>query len=207
MRSLAFVSQKGGVGKTSLAIHVAVAAQERGEKVVLIDNDPQKSLLAWSQQRESDKPVVIACSSFDLENALAAARHDRMTLAVIDSAPHSDTNASKLASLADLVAVPVRPSALDLASVAATVTMVQALKAHAVFVLNSCPPRAPEISEARAVLVKYGLPVFTGEITDRRSFGRAVAGGLGVTEYDPESRASEEIRALWKWLNKKGSSK
>jgi chromosome partitioning protein len=204
---MALVSQKGGVGKTSLAIHTALAAEERGERVVLIDCDPQQSLLAWAKQRERKTPVVIAASGYELDKALAAAKHDRMTLAIIDTAPHSAPDAAKAVGFAGLVVVPIRPSCLDLAAVGVTTAMVQALGSKAVFVLSACPVRALEVEETREALKGYSLPVFTGQITDRRAFARALVDGRGVTEFEPNGKAAEEIRALWRWLDKRGKTK
>jgi chromosome partitioning protein len=102
-----------------------------------------------------------------------------------------------VASAADLVIIPCRPAAFDLAAVGAAVEIVQAAAARAVFVLSACPFRAPEIAETRAVLEGYGLPVAPVAITDRRAFARAVATGRAVTEFDSGGKAAEEIRSLW----------
>ena len=203
MRSIAFLSQKGGSGKTTLAVHTAVAAQEARERVVVIDTDPQKSAAVWSEAREAETPVVVTASASELVKVLAAAEHDRITLAIVDTAPHTAPDAARVASLVDLLVIPVRPTAFDMAAVAGTVAMVQAVKAKAVLVLSACPSRSPEIAEARQLLAGYGLPVFAGEITDRRAFARAVASGRAVTEFESEGKAAQEIRSLWKWLKER----
>jgi chromosome partitioning protein len=203
MRSIAFLSQKGGSGKTTLTVHVAVAALEARARVVVIDTDPQKSATVWSEAREAQTPVVVASSASDLAKVLQAAEQDQMTLAIVDTAPHTAPDAARVAQLVDLLVIPVRPTAFDLAAVAMTVSMVEAIKARAVLVLSACPPRAPEIQEAREVLKGYGLPIFSGEITERRSFARAVASGRAVTEFDPDGKAAQEIRSLWKWLKER----
>jgi chromosome partitioning protein len=131
---------------------------------------------------------------------LEAARQDEMTLAVIDTAPHTAPDAAKVAALSDLLVIPCRPTAFDLVAVARTVEMVRALKIRAVFVLSACPVRAPEIAEARQVLAKYGLPIYPGEITDRRAFSRAISSGRAVTEFESEGKAASEVRSLWLWL-------
>jgi chromosome partitioning protein len=205
MRTIAFLSQKGGSGKTTLAVHTAVAAQEAKERVVVIDSDPQRSATTWSEARKGAAPVVVTVSALDLEKVLAAARHDRMTLAIVDTAPHTAPDAARVARLADLVVIPVRPSAFDIAAVGATVTMLTAVSARGCFVISAAPPRSPEIVDTRRILEDYGLPVYGGEITDRRAFARAVASGRAVTEFDAEGKAAAEIRSLWKWI--KGRTK
>lgn len=200
MKIIAFLSQKGGSGKTTLAVHTAVAAQERGEKVVVIDTDMQKSAATWSGARHDKTPTVVNVAAANLNNVLAAARHDAMTLCIIDTAPHAAPDAARVASAADLVVIPCRPTAFDLAAAGAAVEIVRAAAARAVFVLSACPFRAPEIAETRTVLEGYGLSVAPMEITDRRAFARAIATGRAVTEFDSDGKAADEIRRLWEWI-------
>jgi chromosome partitioning protein len=200
MHSMAFLSQKGGSGKTTLAVHTAVAAQESGERPVIIDTDPQKSAASWADAREAATPPVAPIAASLLSEVFRAAREDAMTLCIIDTAPHAAPDAARIASMVDLVVIPCRPTAFDLAAAGSAVEIVRAAKARAVFVLSACPLRAPEIAETRAVLEAYGYPVAPVAISERRAFARAVASGRAVTEFEGEGRAAEEIRALWKWF-------
>lgn len=200
MKTLAFLSQKGGSGKTTLAVHTAVAAQERGEHVVVIDTDMQQSAMTWKKARTGKTPIVVTVSPTTLSDVITAARHDAMTLCIIDTAPHAAPDAARVAAMADLVVIPCRPTAFDLAAAGAAVEIVRAARARAAFVLSACPFRAPEIAETRTVLAAFGLPVAAVEITDRRAFARAVATGRAVTEFDSEGKAAQEIRLLWKWI-------
>jgi|TARA_B100001105_G_C22400368_1_gene449078 chromosome partitioning protein len=200
MKTLAFLSQKGGSGKTTLAVHTAVAAHEDGERVVIVDTDIQRSATTWSEAREAEVPAVAPVAASELDGVMKAARHDAMTLCIIDTAPHAAPDAARVARVADLVVLPCRPTAFDLAAAGSAVEIVKAAKARAVFVLSACPFRSPEIAETRAVLANYGIPVAPVEITDRRAFARAVATGRAVTEFEDHGKAAEEIRALWKWL-------
>lgn len=200
MKTLAFLSQKGGSGKTTLSVHTAVAAAEEGERVAVIDTDPQKSATSWAGVRDQDTPVVATAAVSELDGVMNAARHDAMTLIIIDAAPHAAPAASRVAQVADLVVIPVRPTALDLAAVGNAVDIVKAAKAKSVFVLSACPFRSPEIAEARTVLGEYGLPVSPVEIIDRRAFARAISTGRAVTEFEGEGKAAFEIRSLWQWL-------
>jgi len=200
MKAIAFLSQKGGSGKTTLAVHTAVAAQESREKVVLIDTDPQKSATVWSEARQGEKPVVVTIAAGDLEKVLKAGREDKMSLAIVDTAPHTAPDAARIAKAVDLIVIPCRPTAFDLAAVSNGVEIVRAARKKAVLVLSACPFRSPEITETRNVLAEYGLPVCPYDITDRRAFARAVATGRAVTEFEAEGKAAQEIKALWKWL-------
>ena len=200
MKTLAFLSQKGCSGKTTLAVHAAVAAHEDGERVVIVDTDIQRSATTWSEAREAVAPQVAPVAAAELDAVMTAARHDAMTLCIIDTAPHAAPDAARVVRAADLVVIPCRPTAFDLAAAGSAVEIVKAAKVRAVFVLSACPFRSPEIAETRAVLAGYGLPVAPVEITDRRAFARAVATGRAVTEFEDHGKAAEEIRALWKWL-------
>jgi cellulose biosynthesis protein BcsQ len=132
MQSLGFLTQKGGSGKTTLALHVAVAALEDGARVVLVDTDPQESATAWKGAREAEDPVVVTVGADRVAEVQAAARDDGMSLCIIDSAPHAGAVATKLARSADLVVIPCRPDAIDLAAVGAAMDIVQAAGVPAV---------------------------------------------------------------------------
>lgn len=200
MNVIAFLSQKGGSGKTTLSVHTAVAAEATGQKVCVIDADPQESATAWAGARRAPTPVVATAQAGDLSSALKAAESEGMTLTVIDAPPHAAPAASQIAKRSQLVLVPVRPSAFDLAAVPAAVEIIRAAKVKGAFVLSACPFRAPEIAETRTALEAYGLPIVPHEITDRRAFSRAVTTGSAVTEFEAEGKAAEEIRALWDWI-------
>lgn len=200
MKKIAFLSQKGGSGKTTLAVHTAVAAYEAGERVVIVDTDPQKSASVWGNTRSQDAPIVATAAAAELGRVLDAARQERMTLAIIDTAPHAAPDAARIVRAVDLVAIPCRPTAFDIAAAGSAVDIVKAAGIRAVFVLSACPFRSPEIAEARAVLAEYGLPIAPVEIIDRRAFARAVATGRAVTEFESDGKAAGEIRILWNWL-------
>jgi len=200
VKSLVFLSQKGGSGKTTLSVHTAVTAQESGEQVVVIDTDPQQSAITWAEAREQDTPPVASITPAEIDRVLSAARQEDYSLAVVDTAPHATPEASRVAQMADLVAIPVRPSAFDIAAAGNAVEIARAAGAKTVFVLSACPFRSPEIAETRELLAGYGLPIAPMDVTERRAFARAVASGRAVTEFESDGKAAEEIRALWEWL-------
>ena len=177
-----------------------MAAHEAGLGVVLIDTDPQKSATVWGEARQEEAPVVATADVSDLRRVLDAARSDGMGLAIVDAAPHAAPAAASIARAADLIVIPCRPTAFDLAAVDGAVRIAKAAGGKAAFVLSACPFRAPEIAETREALGAYGLPVAPVEITERRAFARAVASGRAVTEFEAEGKAAGEIRALWSWL-------
>ena len=202
MRSIAFLSQKGGSGKTTLAVHIAVAAEATGERVILIDADPQGSASAWSQARQENRPQIAKVAASGIGRAFERAEQERITLAVIDTAPHAVPGVDIIASAADFLLIPCRPSAFDIAAIAASVQVAKAADKPTAFILNACPTRAPEIEETREVLTNYGLPVAPVCLGDRRAFARAIATGRAVTEFEAQGKAAEEITKLWRWIRK-----
>jgi chromosome partitioning protein len=198
--TIAFLSQKGGGGKTTLAVHCAVAALADGSRVAIIDTDPQGTATRWGQERKADTPAVAKATAQQLDDVLAAARHDVMTYCLIDSAPHATPSASRVAAAADFIIVPVRPTAFDLAAVPATMAIIQASGKRAAFVLSACPTRSAETAEATDVLESYGIPVAPAIIHERRAFSRAVATGRAVAEFEPGGKAAQEITELWSWI-------
>src|SRR5690606_14004180 len=130
-------------------------AEADGERVCVIDADPQESATAWASAREAQTPIVATAQAGDLGAALGAAKSEGMSLVVVDSPPHAAPAASQIARRAELVLIPVRPSAFDLAAVPAAVEIVRAAKVRGAFILSACPFRAPEIGETRAALEAY----------------------------------------------------
>lgn len=199
-RVIALFGQKGGSGKTTLAVHLAVAAQADGEAVLIIDTDPQESALAWGQCRAGKPPGVVAHSSDEVSEVVAKA--PPLTLFIVDCAPHATLGAAAAIREANLVLLPCRPTAFDLRAIVSTVSITEAMKKPAAFVLNGCPLRAPEIAEAKAFLSSSYpyIPLIPTTIGDRRPYMRAVASGRAVTEFDAKSVAADEVRSLWKWV-------
>lgn len=202
MKIWAFVSQKGGSGKTTLATHLAVYAEQKGETVALIDLDPQASAVAWHGIRNTDAPVVIAGSPDKLPALIETARGLGVTLAMIDTAPHTDRGALVAIRAADLVIMPVRPSFLDVAALVNTVQLLEAAdkKDSAIAVLNAVPPRGSLVDEAYEALQAFGVAIADQRIAQRNPIANAIPQGKGVTEFAPKDAASDEIKALWKRL-------
>jgi len=201
MQTLAFFSQKGGSGKTTLAIHAAVVAQESGQRVVLIDCDPQESAARWGISRDQATPFVAKANPSDIDQVLAAAENDGYTLAILDCPPHMTAGAAQLVATADYVVIPCQPTALDVSAVASAVLVVKASSKPFAFAINRAPYRAPENQETQETLKNQGTvcPIL---ISERRAFARALTGGLAVTEFDTKGKGAEEIRAFWQWMNK-----
>jgi chromosome partitioning protein len=114
MHILAFISQKGGVGKTTLAIHLAVAFTAGGYNAALLDLDPQASAAEWKDARTDHTPPVIAVPAARLEKVIEETKAAKTDVLLIDTAPHSESTALTAARVADLILVPCQPSIMDL---------------------------------------------------------------------------------------------
>src|SRR3954465_9805991 len=160
MHILAILSQKGGSGKTTLALHLATFAESIGQSAAVIDIDPQASAAIWKDLRKTETPVVVSIPAARLQQALDAARGAGADLAVIDSAPQAGDVALAAAEAADFILIPCRPGILDLRAIGATARIVKLAGKQGSVVLNAMPPNAPNVlSDARAAVAVHGLDV------------------------------------------------
>jgi chromosome partitioning protein len=201
MRTVAILSQKGGSGKTTLALHLAVAAERAGQVSAVIDLDPQASTAGWKDSRPAETPVVVAMPPARLVQALDTARGAGADLALIDSAPHASDVALAAAEAADLVLIPCRAGILDLRAIGATARIAKLAGKPAFVVLNAIPPNAPKLAaDARAAVTVHGLEVASVALQQRAAFAHALTAGKTADEYEPNGRAAEEISLLYQWL-------
>ena len=197
---IAIVSQKGGAGKTTLALHLAAAAERAGRISLVIDVDPQASASQWSEWRQGAPPEVIDSAPPRMAAKITAARDQGAELVVIDTPPHADSTASKAVELADLVLIPCRPSAFDLAAMRTTIRLVALLARPAFVVFTAGPPTAPLIyADAREVAEGFGARSCPIVLPDRAAFRHAIAAGQTVFELELGGKAAGEIEQLHKW--------
>lgn len=195
----ALCSTKGGCGKSSLAIHISVAASPF-HRVLLVDADPQGTVSTWGAARTSDHPVVVKANPSNIGEILEEARNEGFTLVVIDCPPHAIAGTADLLAAADHVVIPCQPTMPDIAATQQAVTLVVASRKPFSFVINRAPARAPEVTQTQMALASAGevSPVVIG---DRRAFSRALTDSLAVTEMPHGEKASFEILSYWNWLN------
>jgi chromosome partitioning protein len=202
MRVLTLASQKGGAGKTTLAAHLAVAAQQAGiGPVAIIDLDPQGSLTTWAAQRE-DGPALAAALPRDLVQRLDDLRAAGVALVVIDTPPALGAPAREAMRVADLTIIPVRPSPHDLAAVGATIDIATGAGAAFVFVVTQAKMQARVTPQAVASLSAHGV-VAEAIIQDRVSYAASMIGGHVVGDLAPKGHAAAEIAALWTFVKER----
>jgi chromosome partitioning protein len=201
MHTVALLSQKGGTGKTTLSLHLAVAAEKAGQQAVVIDLDPQASSAAWKDSRKDETPVVVPVPSTRLTQALQAARDGGAQLVLIDTAPHSGDVAMTAAEAADLVLIPCRAGILDLRAIGTTARIVKLAGKTTYVVLNAVLPRASHIlDDARAAVAVHDLKVAPVALRQRAAYAHALTAGQTAQEYEPKGHAAEEMTAFYRWL-------
>jgi chromosome partitioning protein len=204
MRTIAFVTQKGGSGKSTLASSLAVAARQLGEKVFVVDMDPQASLLNWSKTRGTDDVPVVAANAAMLPALLQELEKKGFTLAILDTPGAGGPESAAAMKAADLNIIPSRPSLFDLWASAQTRAALKDTKGEYAFLLNQCPPaqQTARIDEGVATLEAMGALV-SPLILARVDYQEAARHGWGVTELNPNGAAANEMRALWSSMKKR----
>lgn len=205
MRTICLLAQKGGTGKTTLCLHLAVLASELGQDTAIIDIDPQASASAWKRRRQHHTPEVFRRNAGDLPGVLATLEQQGKNLVLLDTAPHSSHDAATAAGLADLVLIVSRPAILDLEAIGESVKIVKQQGNRSAVVLNACPPphRGGEttiVREAREALGVYGLPISPTSVSQRAAFSHALIDGRAVTEFETTGKAAGEIHNLYNWI-------
>lgn len=202
MRIITLVTQKGGAGKTTLAINCAIAADLKKKRVLILDLDPQASSEGWYQDRESESPRLVRIESWSLPEAIVKARAAKYDYVIIDTPGRDEPSTTAAIRAADFCIIPCRPTPVDLKAVPPTVATINRLAKPAIFVLSQTPPRGERVREAEAGLSMLGI-VSPIRVVSRAAYQDAHGAGLGVMEYEPEGKAATEIRQLWHWIEKK----
>jgi chromosome partitioning protein len=197
MHILVLASQKGGAGKTTLAAHLAVAAEAAGDgPAVLIDTDPQGSLSAWWNVREAETPALAPTTIAELPQKLAALAAAGYLIAIVDTPPAITEAIAAVVRSAELVLIPTRPSPHDLRAVGSTVELVQAAGKPFIFAVTQAKPNARLTVQAVAALSEHGAvaPAITH---DRVEYAGSMIDGRTVQETESKSRSSAEMAELW----------
>jgi chromosome partitioning protein len=200
MKTIAIISQKGGAGKTTLAVHLATASASAGHAAAIVDLDPQGTAASWGDRRQADSPEVVSGQAARLPVLIDAAKANGAALLVLDTAPNADQTALRAAQLADLVLVPCRAATFDLEAIKTTLTLTQIAQKPSFVVLNAVPPRSGIGREAAEGLERQGAQVAPVMLSQRAAFAHGVIDGRTAQELEPGGKAAEEIDRLYMWL-------
>lgn len=199
MKIVSFVTQKGGSGKSTLCISLAVAAQEAGHSVCILEMDRQATISEWAQTRTSEVPEVAQIAADKLDTVvqkLAGAEYDYV---FIDTPGVDNAGTVSAIRACDLCIVPCRPTPADLRAFKPTLAAIHRLSKEFAFVLNQTPPRSYRVRDTAEGLAVLGMIADTNVVM-RNDHQDAVGAGQGVTEYNPDGPAATEIRKLWAWI-------
>ena len=207
MHTIAMISRKGGTGKSTLAIALAVAGMEAGHAVCILEADPLGTVSNWRRRRTAAGPTVetIHHGSALFRRVLALARRD-MTLTIVDTAGGWNDASRGAMAAADFCLIPVRPSPADIEAAAPTLAAVRESGKPFAFVLNQVHPRSARLNTAagslaeRAVALEIANVLALPAVVQRNDQQDALGVGLGITEYAPCGKSAKEIRELWRWV-------
>jgi chromosome partitioning protein len=204
---LAVLSQKGGTGKTTVAVHLAAAADAAGQRVLLVDMDPQRSASDWRRMRGTNSPGLIEAKSGTLFVASQTAQRTGVDLMVLDTRPTQDSDLTEAIRMADLCLLVLRPCFFDIKAIGRTLDMTRAMGKQAVVLINQAPAQRegrepPAVLETVAALRKLGAPLAPVGLRARAAYQSAVGKGLVAQELAPQSAAAQEIDLLWTHIDR-----
>lgn len=198
MKTIALIAQKGGVGKTTIAVNLAVAV---GMRTALFDLDQQESAVIWADRRKDEMPHVEFLTERRLADGLKAAEKGKFDLAIIDTPPAAGPQAFTAAQAADLILIPCRPSLIDLDAIRRTAQLVKSAGVAAFVVFNAAPHSATTLLEdACAIVEESGLMTAPTVLRERSAYRAAWPIGKTVLETDPKGKAAREILTLANWV-------
>lgn len=202
MKTIALIAQKGGTGKTTLALSLAVTAEQHGLSTLVIDLDPQATACNWGDRRKSETPLVIDAQPARMAQALDRAEKGGIRFAVIDTPPRSEQSALAAAKLADLVIIPCRPQIYDLETIRNSLELIAlAGQTPTLVVFNAIPPRGDRVRQAREAIGDMACAVCPVTLGHRAAFGDAGTLGQTALEFEPKGKAAEEVLQLYKHIS------
>lgn len=204
MKTISLLAQKGGAGKTTLALHWAVEADVgRKTSVAVIDIDLQGSAASWSLRRDEDTPVMLQANEDDVRKAVNLCGKNGVSYVFIDTMPRVEKSTLEAAKVSDLAVIPCSPAILDIEAIGATVEIIGRVGVPGVIVINQGRPSSRINEKAADVLRQYGLPVCPVRIMRRAALADAFNDGRAIRELSPKSKGAQEITASWNWVKKR----
>jgi chromosome partitioning protein len=201
MKTILLASRKGGSGKTTIAAHLAVQAQLTGEKVTVVDLDPQQSLAAWWKARQLEDLQLAQFPVARFKDELDRVRGVEGVL-IVDTPGFEATELQPLMEAADFVVIPVQPTPNDLRAVGQTVRTVKQAGSQFCFVITR-GKAGTRLTQLAPLELSHHGPVATTIVIDRTDYAGAMATGQTIQEIDPKGKGAEETAQLWDYVRKR----
>jgi chromosome partitioning protein len=201
MKTLAVIGQKGGSGKTTAALGLAVAASQDSRSVAVIDLDPQTTAANWSDRRGQEIPSVVSCQVARLSQVLEAAEKGGADLAIIDTPGKSTDAIIAAAKAADFVLIPIQPQLYDIETLANLKDVLTLTgNPRAAVLVNRAPVQGSRHIETQAAAEGQGFEVCPVVLFARMAHGDS--GNIGKTagEHEPHGKAAQEMLALYSYI-------
>ena len=194
---ITIAQQKGGAGKTTIVVHLAISLMQAGNRVAIVDIDPQGSLTNWYNLRERKYGkgytgvAFFSSSGWRLSTAINQFK-EKYDYILIDSPPHTETDSKVAIRIADLVLVPMQPSPTDLWATSATLGFAQKEKKLVKIILNRYNPSSKLAKE----IISNLDDLLENYLGNRVAFSSCFLQGMSITELDPSSQAAYEVKQL-----------
>jgi len=202
VKVLAVIGQKGGSGKTTTALGLAVAASLDRRAVAVIDLDPQATATNWSDRRGDDTPAVASCQVSRLAQVLAAAEAQGAQLAIIDTPGKSTDALIAAAKAADFVLMPIQPQLFDIETLKSLKDVLTlAGNPRAAVLVNRAPVQGSRHAETQEAATAQGFTVCPVVVFSRAAHGDAGNIGRTAVEYDPKGKAAQEMTELYSYIS------
>lgn len=199
MKTIAVLGKKGGSGKTTLTINLAYALQQDGNKVLIVDSDPQGSARDWNNETEGSIIPVVGLDRASLSADIKAITNG-YDFVVIDGAPQLSNHMAAAVKSADIILIPIKPSSLDLWASSDLVELIKQRQEigadlNAAFVVSQAIKNTKLADEVIEVLAEYGLPAFDSQIINRVAYASSVSDGKTVF-HTGDKNAQKEINNI-----------
>ena len=203
MKTVAIIGQKGGSGKTTTVLGLAVEAVKAGRRVAIVDLDPQATAANWGDRRaDKENPAVVSCQASRLSQVMQAAQAQGVELVIIDTPGKSSEAAIAAAKVADWVLLPIQPHLFDIETLGSVKEILSlAGNPRAAVLVNRAPVQGKRHGDTQEGLQAMGFDSVPVVLFSRTAHGDATNLGQTAREYEPKGKAAQEMGELYEYIS------